>query len=93
MRSAASTVDHQGALDAIDQDGARLTRSAAAASRARKDPRFVYRDESLDQHPAAAGNEIAVKMLRGIADRIRILQIYFTGEDRIGATITEHLKS
>jgi DNA-binding GntR family transcriptional regulator len=55
---------------------------------------FVYQDESFHQRLAdAAGNDVATETLRTITDRIRILRIYdFTSDERIAATIAEHLE-
>ena len=55
---------------------------------------FVYRDESFHQRLAeAAANEFARELLREISERIRILRIYdFTSDDRVDATIDEHLE-
>jgi DNA-binding GntR family transcriptional regulator len=57
-------------------------------------PDFVYADEAFHRALAAAsGNDVAESLLGDLNDRIRILRIYdFTTEDRIGATIAEHLE-
>jgi DNA-binding GntR family transcriptional regulator len=57
-------------------------------------PDFVYADEAFHRALAAAsGNDIAESLLGDLNDRIRILRIYdFTTDDRIGATIAEHLE-
>jgi DNA-binding GntR family transcriptional regulator len=54
----------------------------------------VHGDEAFHERIAgASGNATAARMLRGINKRIRILRIHdFTLEERIGATITEHLE-
>ena len=57
-------------------------------------PDFVYADEGFHRALAAAsGNDVAESLLGDLNDRIRILRIYdFTTDDRIGATIAEHLE-
>lgn len=56
-------------------------------------PDFVHADESFHLGLArAAGNRAAVRYLRDVNERIRVLRIHdFTTADRIEATITEHL--
>ena len=72
------------ALDAAWRDGRALPRG----------PDFVYADEGFHRALAAAsGNDVALSMLSDLNDRIRVLRIYdFTTDDRIGATIAEHLE-
>lgn len=57
-------------------------------------PDFVHADESFHLGLArASGNRAAVRYLRDINERIRVLRIHdFTTADRIEATITEHLE-
>lgn len=57
-------------------------------------PDFVHADESFHLGLArASGNRAAVRYLRDVNERIRVLRIHdFTTEDRIDATITEHLE-
>jgi DNA-binding GntR family transcriptional regulator len=57
-------------------------------------PDFVHADETFHQSLAeASGNPIAEQVLRDVNARIRLLRIHdFTSEDRIRATIAEHLE-
>lgn len=57
-------------------------------------PDFVHADESFHRRIAeAAGNELAARILREVNDRIRLMRIHdFTTQDRVRATITEHLE-
>lgn len=57
-------------------------------------PDFVYADETFHRRLAeAGGNQMAARVLRDVNDRIRVVRIHdFTTEDRIRATITEHLE-
>lgn len=57
-------------------------------------PDFVHADESFHQGLArASGNRAALRYLRDINERIRVLRIHdFTTADRIEATIAEHLE-
>ena len=57
-------------------------------------PDFVYADEGFHRALAgASGNDVAESLLGDLNDRIRVLRIYdFTTDDRIGATIAEHLE-
>lgn len=56
-------------------------------------PDFVHADERFHQGLArASGNRAAMRYLRDINERIRVLRIHdFTTADRIEATINEHL--
>ncbi len=48
---------------------------------------------STARWPCASGNDVADGLLGDLNDRIRVLRIYdFTTDDRIGATIAEHLE-
>jgi DNA-binding GntR family transcriptional regulator len=57
-------------------------------------PDFVYADEAFHEGlAAAAGNHSAARYLRDINERIRILRVHdFTTDDRIDATIAEHIE-
>ncbi len=57
-------------------------------------PDFVYADEAFHEGLAqAAGNQMAARYLRDINERIRILRVHdFTTDDRIDATIVEHVE-
>jgi DNA-binding GntR family transcriptional regulator len=57
-------------------------------------PDFVHADERFHRALASAsGNDVAEALLADLNDRIRILRVHdFTTDDRIGATITEHLE-
>jgi DNA-binding GntR family transcriptional regulator len=57
-------------------------------------PDFVYTDERFHQAIAAAtGNQVLARMLSELNDRIRTLRIQdFTTQDRVEATIAEHLE-
>jgi DNA-binding GntR family transcriptional regulator len=57
-------------------------------------PDFVHADESFHRRIAeAAGNDLAIRILREVNDRIRLMRIHdFTTEDRVRATIAEHLE-
>jgi DNA-binding GntR family transcriptional regulator len=57
-------------------------------------PEFVYADESFHRRLAeAGGNEVAARVLGDVNDRIRVMRIHdFTTEDRVRATISEHLE-
>jgi DNA-binding GntR family transcriptional regulator len=57
-------------------------------------PDFVHADEGFHRRLAqAGGNEFADRVLGDLNDRIRLMRIHdFTTEDRIRATITEHLE-
>jgi DNA-binding GntR family transcriptional regulator len=93
VRRAASSGD-RGSLEALEQDWRALGAEHRAGGLASEGAAFVYRDEAFHQHLAAAsGNDIAAGILRDIGDRIRILRIHdFTSDERIGATIAEHLE-
>jgi DNA-binding GntR family transcriptional regulator len=57
-------------------------------------PDFVHADEAFHRGLArASGNDVADTLLGELNDRIRVLRIHdFTTEDRIRATIGEHLE-
>ena len=57
-------------------------------------PDFVQADERFHRRVAeAGGNEVAARMLGDINDRIRVMRIHdFTTDDRVRATIAEHLE-
>jgi DNA-binding GntR family transcriptional regulator len=90
----AATSGDRGRIEAIEQDW-RAWQSASQDTRALpRGPDFVHADEGFHRQLAAAsGNDVAELMLADLNDRIRILRIHdFTTDDRIGATIGEHLE-
>jgi DNA-binding GntR family transcriptional regulator len=93
VRRAAEAGD-RGSLEALEQDWRALGAEHRAGGLASEGAGFVHRDEAFHQRLAAAsGNDVAAAILADIGDRIRILRIHdFTSEDRVGATITEHLE-
>jgi DNA-binding GntR family transcriptional regulator len=92
-RRAASAGD-RGRIEAIDQDWRALLAAWQDARSLPRGPDFVHADEGFHRQLAAAsGNDVAEALLGDLNDRIRVLRIYdFTTDDRIGATITEHLE-
>ena len=90
----AATAGDRELLDAIQQDWRRNETEWETAPERLRTPDFVHRDEAFHERIAgASGNATATRMLRGINERIRILRIHdFTLDERIGATITEHLE-
>jgi DNA-binding GntR family transcriptional regulator len=90
----AATAGNPGDLDELKQDWLAIAAEHRGGWLPDSGSAFVSRDESFHQRLAAAsGNDFAVELLAEIADRIRILRIYdFTSDDRIGATIDEHLE-
>lgn len=90
----AATAGDQGTLDALQQEWLALDARRRGGGLDTEGPAFVYQDEAFHNRLAeAAGNEIAAETLSSISARIRILRIYdFTTEERIGATVTEHLE-
>jgi DNA-binding GntR family transcriptional regulator len=93
VRRAAGSGD-RGSLEALEQDWRALAVEHRSGGLASEGAAFVHRDEAFHQHLAAAsGNDVAAGILGDIGDRIRILRIHdFTSDDRIGATISEHLE-
>ena len=57
-------------------------------------PGFVHADERFHRRLSETiGNDVAVRMLADLGDRIRLMRIHdFTTEDRVRATIAEHLE-
>jgi DNA-binding GntR family transcriptional regulator len=72
----------------------RLWLALQAAPSHPPDPDFVRTDEELHEAiAAAAGNAVAQRTLRDINRRIRVVRMHeFTSEERIRATIAEHLE-
>lgn len=93
VRRAASSGD-RGALEALLQEWEALAAEQRRAGAPTPDPDFVHRDEAFHEGIArAAGNDVAVRMLGDLNDRIRILRVHdFTRADRVGATIADHLE-
>jgi DNA-binding GntR family transcriptional regulator len=92
-RRAASSGD-RGRIEAIEQDWEALSVAWHDGAALPRGPDFVYADESFHRALAvASGNDVAESLLGDLNDRIRVLRIYdFTTDDRIGATIAEHLE-
>jgi DNA-binding GntR family transcriptional regulator len=90
----AATSGDRGRIEAIEQDWRALDAAWHDAGGLPRGPDFVYADEGFHRALAAAsGNDVAESLLGDLNDRIRILRIYdFTTDDRIGATIAEHLE-
>ncbi|MDP2713058.1 MAG: GntR family transcriptional regulator [Solirubrobacteraceae bacterium] len=90
----AATSGDRSRIEAIEQEW-RALRAAWHGSRVLpRGPDFVHADEGFHRALAAAsGNDVAETLLGDLNDRIRILRVHdFTTDDRIGATITEHLE-
>ncbi len=79
-------------LEAVRRDWLTLREEGPVA--AVQGPDFVHADESFHRRIAeAAGNELAARVLREVNDRIRLMRIHdFTTDDRVRATIAEHLE-
>jgi DNA-binding GntR family transcriptional regulator len=92
-RRAASSGD-RGRIEAIEQDWEALQAAWDDTRALPRGPDFVYADEGFHRALAgASGNDVADALLGDLNDRIRILRVYdFTTDDRIGATIAEHLE-
>ncbi len=92
-RRAASSGD-RGRIEAIEHDWRALDAAWHDTRALPRGPDFVYADEGFHRALAgASGNDVADSLLGDLNDRIRVLRIYdFTTDDRIGATITEHLE-
>jgi DNA-binding GntR family transcriptional regulator len=90
----AATAGDRGRIEAIDQDWRALQATWQDERALPRGPDFVYADEGFHRQLAvASGNDVAETLLGDLNDRIRVLRIYdFTTDDRIGATITEHLE-
>jgi DNA-binding GntR family transcriptional regulator len=93
VRRAAGSGD-RGSLEELEQDWRALGVEHRTGGLASEGAAFVHRDEAFHQRLASAsGNDVAAGILADIGDRIRILRIHdFTSDERIGATITEHLE-
>lgn len=92
-RRAASAGD-RGRIEALEQDWRALHAAWQDTRASPRGPDFVHADEAFHRQLAAAsGNNVAEALLSDLNDRIRILRIYdFTTDERIGATIGEHLE-
>jgi DNA-binding GntR family transcriptional regulator len=93
VRRASSSGD-RGPLEGLEQAWAELSAEHRRGWLDDAGVAFVLRDESFHERLAeAAANEFALRVLRDINARIRILRIHdFTTDERIGATIDEHLE-
>jgi len=90
----AATSGDRGRIEAIEQDWRALDAAWQDRRTLPRGPDFVYADEGFHRALAgASGNDVALTLLSDLNDRIRVLRIYdFTTDDRIGATIAEHLE-
>ena len=90
----AATSGDRGRIEAIEQDWRALDAAWQDKRTLPRGPDFVYADEGFHRALAgASGNDVAESLLSDLNDRIRVLRIYdFTTDDRIGATIAEHLE-
>jgi DNA-binding GntR family transcriptional regulator len=90
----AATSGDRGRIESIEQDWRALDAAWHDTSGLPRGPDFVYADEGCHRALAtASGNDVAESLLGDLNDRIRILRIHdFTTDDRIGATIAEHLE-
>lgn len=94
VRRAALSVT-KGSLEALEQEWRALAAEIRPARGAASEgANFVHRDEAFHQRLAeASGNGFATGILSDLGDRIRVLRIHdFTTEERIRATIDEHLE-
>jgi DNA-binding GntR family transcriptional regulator len=91
VRRAAAVPDHP-VLEAVHVHWLRLRDTGPAPSA--QGPDFVHADEGFHRGIAeAAGNELALRVLVDVNHRIRLMRIHdFTTEDRVQATIAEHLE-
>ena len=90
----AATSGDRGLIEAIEKEWTALQEAWMDTRVLPRGPDFVYADEGFHRALAAAsGNDVAEALLGDLNDRIRVLRIYdFTTDDRIGATIAEHLE-
>ncbi|HEY6762015.1 MAG TPA: GntR family transcriptional regulator [Baekduia sp.] len=90
----ASTGGDRELLEAVERDWRALEAQWRAEPEVLRTPDFVHRDEAFHERIAgASGNGTATRMLRSTNERIRVLRIHdFTEDQRIGATIAEHLE-
>jgi len=90
----AATAGDRGRIEAIELRWRGLQSAWMDRRELPRGPDFVHADEDFHRQLAAAsGNDVADTLLGDLNDRIRILRIYdFTTDDRIGATIGEHLE-
>ncbi len=90
----ASSCGERAALEAIERDWHELEAGRHGARDVPRGPDFVHADERFHLALArASGNDVAEALLADLNDRIRILRVHdFTTDDRISATIAEHLE-
>jgi DNA-binding GntR family transcriptional regulator len=90
----AATSGDRAMIETIEQDWQALEVAWHDSRALPRGPDFVYADEGFHRALAAAsGNDVAEALLGDLNDRTRVLRIYdFTTDDRIGATIAEHLE-
>ena len=81
-------------IESLEQDWEALSAAWHDGRALPRGPDFVYADEGFHRALASAsGNAVAESLLGELNDRIRVLRVYdFTSDDRIGATIAEHLE-
>jgi DNA-binding GntR family transcriptional regulator len=97
VRIAIEELNVRRAATAGDRDALENVRAEWRALRGQaglQGPDFVYADERFHTRLAeAGGNEVAARVLGDVNDRIRVMRIHdFTTEDRVTATISEHLE-
>ena len=90
----ASTSGDRQRLAKLEREWRELESGRYGAREVPRGPDFVHADESFHLALAgASGNDVAEGLLADLNDRIRILRIHdFTTDDRIAATIAEHLE-
>jgi DNA-binding GntR family transcriptional regulator len=90
----AATAGERGILEELQQEWLAISAEHRRGWLTDTGSAFVHRDEAFHQRLAeASANDFARELLRDISERIRILRIYdFTSDDRVVATIDEHLE-
>jgi DNA-binding GntR family transcriptional regulator len=90
----AATSGDRGLLESTQQHWRALDAEWRAGRPSISGPDFVHEDERFHAAIAAAGgNHLAGRLLGDVNDRIRILRVHdFTADERIRATIAEHLE-
>ena len=90
----ASTSGDRDRLESLQREWRELESGRKGAQAVPRGPDFVHADERFHLALArASGNDVAEALLADLNDRIRILRVHdFTTDDRIAATIAEHLE-
>ena len=90
----AAVAGDRGLIEAIGQDWRALAARRRSAHAPIEGPELVRADEAFHERIArASGNEMAVRLLSDLNDRIRVLRVHdYTTEDRVDATIADHLE-